>query len=323
MEYKIEIQPAGLNYKSKDNLLEDALQQSVTLEHSCKTGDCGVCSAELIQGKVEDENGEIISEGHFLTCQSRAKSDVVLRANYYPELANIKTQTLPCKVSSIEFPTSDIIVLKLRFPPTSDFDYLPGQYVDLNYKGIKRSYSIANAKTQTKEIELHIRRVENGEMSDLLFASNLKLNQLMRIEGPKGTFFVRGGDRPIIMIATGTGIAPVKAAVEQLMEAKDSRSIHIYWGMRYKNEFYDIGFEHLTKQYKNIVFTPVLSREELIPSGRVGYVQDIVTQDFESLSSVDIYACGSLKMIEQAKVVFEKKGLPESGFFSDAFTPAK
>lgn len=323
MQYNVEVQPAGVNYKSKDNLLDDALQQSVTLEHSCKTGDCGACSAELIQGEIENENGEIISEGQFLTCQSRAKSDVIFNANYYPELASIKHQTLPCKVSSIEFPTSDIIVLKFRFSPTSNFDYLPGQYVDLNYKGIKRSYSIANAKAHSKEIELHIRRVENGEMSDLLFAPDLKLNQLMRVEGPKGTFFVRDGDRPIIMIATGTGIAPIKAAVEQLVDTKDSRSIHIYWGMRYCKEVYELGFEQLIQQNKNIVFTPVLSKEESSSSSRTGYVQDVVAQDFENLSSFDVYACGSLKMIEQARVTFEEKGLLDNHFFSDAFTPAK
>lgn len=323
MQYNIEVQPAGVSYKSKDNLLDDALEQSVTLEHSCKTGDCGACSAELIQGEVENEHGETISEGRFLTCQSRAKSDAVFNANYYPELANIKLQTLPCKVSSIEFPTSDIAVLKFRFPPTSNFDYLPGQYVDLNYKGVKRSYSIANAKTQTKEIELHIRRVENGKMSDLLFAQDLKLNQLMRVEGPKGTFFVREGDKPIIMIATGTGIAPIKAVVERLVEMNDSRAIHIYWGMRYHKEVYDLGLEPLIQQNKNIKFIPVLSREDSVPSGRTGYVQDIVIHDFDDLSPFDVYACGSLNMIEQAKVTFKEKGLLESNFFSDAFTPAK
>jgi CDP-4-dehydro-6-deoxyglucose reductase len=323
MQFDIEVQPAGVNYKSKDNLLEDALQQSVTLEHSCKTGDCGVCSAELIQGKVENENGEVISGGRFLACQSRAMSNAVIKASYYPELVNIKLQTLPCKVSGIEFPLSDIVILKLRFPPTSTFEYLPGQYVDLIFKGIKRSYSIANARTQTKEIELHIRRVEKGKMSACLFAPSLQLNQLMRVEGPKGTFFVRNGDSPLIMLATGTGIAPIKAAVEQLVEVNDPRSIHIYWGMRYSHEFYDAGLEQLAKEHENVNFIPVVSRDSKSDSSRVGYVQDVVIQDFETLSLFDVYACGSLKMIEQAKNAFEQKGLLASNFFSDAFTPAK
>lgn len=323
MQYNIEVQPSGVTYKSEDNLLEDALKQAITIEHSCKTGDCGVCSAELIQGEVENENGKVITEGHFLTCQSRAKSDAVLKANYFPELANIKQQTLPCKVASIAFPNPDIIVLKLRLPPTAKFDYLPGQYIDLSFKGVKRSYSIANAKSDTKEIELHIRRVDSGKMARLLFDPNLKLDMLMRIEGPKGTFFVREGTNPLIMIATGTGIAPIKAVVEQLVRSKDPRTVYIYWGMRYSTEIYDTGLESITASSSNVHFLPVLSRESSVAIGKIGYVQSAVLQDFESLKPFDIYACGSPQMIEQAKEIFEKNGLPAGNFFSDAFTPAK
>lgn len=323
MFYNIEIQPSGVTYKSEDNLLEDALKQSIPLEHSCKAGDCGVCSAELVQGDVENENGELISQGKFLTCQSRALTDAVIKATYYPELVHIEQQTLPCKVASIEFATSDILVLKFRFPPTAKFDYLPGQYVDLSYKGVKRSYSIANAKSDTKEIELHIRRVENGKMSDLLFDSSLRLNQLMQIEGPKGTFFIRDGDKPLIMIATGTGIAPIKAAVEQLINNKDPRTVYIYWGMRYSAEIYDTGLESIAAESDNIHFFPVLSRENSGSMVNEGYVQNAVVQDFESLKPFEIYACGSLEMIQQAKSIFEQKELSTGCFFSDAFTPAK
>ncbi|WP_232055079.1 FAD-binding oxidoreductase [Vibrio taketomensis] len=117
-------------------------------------------------------------------------SDIVLKANYYPELTHIKQQTIPCKIASFEYVTEDIVSIRLRFPPTVAFDYLPGQYVDLSFKGIKRSYSIANAKSESKELELHVRKVPNGQMSELLFG-NLKENQLMRLEGPKGTFSLK------------------------------------------------------------------------------------------------------------------------------------
>ncbi|MBW3697575.1 2Fe-2S iron-sulfur cluster binding domain-containing protein [Vibrio sp. T187] len=323
MQYNVKVLPAGVAFKSKGNLLDDALQQSIVLEHSCKTGDCGVCAVELVRGEVENENGEIISEGDFLTCQSQAKTDVIINALYYPELSDIVQQTLPCKVASVYFPAPDIIVLKLRFPPSANFDYLPGQYIDLNYKGVKRSYSIANAKLKTKEIELHIRRVQNGKMSKHLFDENLDVNQLMRIEGPKGTFFVRSGDKPIIMLATGTGIAPIKAAVEQLTQSKDSRTIYIYWGMRYFSDIYDTGLDKLAASLDNIYFIPVLSREPSDSVNRVGYVQDAVLQDFSSFEMFDVYACGSPQMIEQAKRAFEQKELPTGQFFSDAFTPAK
>lgn len=324
MQYNIEIQPAGVSYKSEDNLLNDALEQSIPLEHSCKTGDCGVCVAEVKGGHVENENGEIVSSGQVLICQSKAKSDAVLSAHYYPELVNIKSQTLPCKTASIRFPTEDVIVLTFRFPPTAKFDYLAGQYVDLNYKGVTRSYSIANAKSDTKEVELHIRRVENGKMSALLFDSELKTNQLMRLQGPKGTFFVRDGDKELVFVATGTGIAPVKAMVEDLINKGDRRKVHVYWGMRHKQDAYSDDLEQLSRAYDHIQYTLVLSREDSASkSVHTGYVQDAVCKDFDSLESVDVYACGSLSMINSAKNVLIEKGLSKDAFFSDAFTPAK
>lgn len=322
MQYNIEIQPTGVSYKSEDNLLEDALSNSLPLEHSCKTGDCGVCSAEVLSGSIENEDGEIVTSGQVLTCQSKAQSDAVLKANYYPELAHIKQQTVPCKVASVEYPADDIVILTFRFPPTVKFDYLPGQYVDLSYKGIKRSYSIANTKQATKEIELHIRKVPDGKMSEALFGQ-VKENQLMRMEGPKGTFFVKSNTKPLILIATGTGIAPVKAVVEDLVEKQDLRDVHIYWGMQYQNELYCEALIDLVEQHQNIKFTAAFSREESEGDFYKGYVQDAVMRDFKSLIEHEVYACGSVSMIDQAKDLFMNNQLPSESFFSDAFTPAK
>jgi len=322
MQYNIEIRPAGVRYKSDENLLEDALSNSLPLKHSCKTGDCGVCTAELLSGSVETNGGEVVTSGQILTCQSIAHSDVILKAHYYPELAHIKQQTVPCKVASVEYPSDDIVILTFRFPPTAKFDYLPGQYVDLSYKGIKRSYSIANAKQTTKEIELHIRKVPNGKMSDAIFGQ-VKENQLMRMEGPKGTFFVKDNSKPLILIATGTGIAPVKAIVEDLIEKQDPRDVHIYWGMQYKNELYCKALIDLVKQHQNIKFTAALSREVSEVEFFKGYVQDAVVCDYKSLIEYDVYACGSIVMINQAKDLFVNNQLPSDSFFSDAFTPAK
>lgn len=322
MQYNIEIHPAGVSYKSEKNLLEDALLSNLPLEHSCKTGNCGVCSATVLSGAIENEDGVVVTSGQVLVCQSKARSDAILKAHYYPELAHIKTQTLPCKVSSIEYPLSDIVVIKLRFPPTAQFDYMPGQYVDLSFKGVKRSYSIANASSSNKEVELHIRKVPKGEMSTRIFGE-LKENQLMRIEGPKGTFFVKDGDKPLILIATGTGIAPIKAMVEDLVSREDTRNIYIYWGMQYSDEIYCKELESLATKHEHIELTPVLSRDETVSQFNKGYVQDAVLSRFPSLEGFEVYACGSPKMIEQAKLLFGNKNLSEDAFFSDAFTSAK
>lgn len=321
MSYKIEIVPADVFFQSKENLLSDALKQSIPLEHSCKNGQCGVCSAELILGQVENENGAVVTSGQILTCKSQPLSDVILKANYYPELVGQKIQTIPCKVASFEYVTDDIIVIALRFPPTAKFDYFPGQYIDLSFKGIKRSYSIANAQEKKSGIELHIRKVIDGEMSNLLF-NELKDNQLMSLEGPKGTFFVKNNNKPLILVATGTGIAPIKAIVEKLLLEDDDRNVFIYWGMQYEKELYCRSLFELSEKHEHIKFKPVLSKE--VSSKYLnGYVQFAVCNDFKSLQGVEVYACGSLNMINESKEMFIKHHLPIDAFFSDAFTAAK
>lgn len=321
MQYDIEIQPSGIHYKSDKNLLEDALSQLIPLEHSCKTGDCGACSAEILSGTVENELGELVTKGAILTCQSKAKTNVILKANYYPELIHIKQQTIPCKVASYRYVTEDIVSITFRFPPTAKFDYLPGQYVDLSFKGIKRSYSIANAKTESKELELHIRKVPNGKMSELIFGQ-LKENQLMRLEGPKGTFFVRKNNKPLILMATGTGIAPIKAIVEELLFKGDNRLLYIYWGMQFAKELYCNELIELANTHMHIKFTASLSRE-VTEEHFNGYIHDAVRNDFTSLLDVEVYACGSLNMINEAKITCSQLHLPLDAFYSDAFTPAK
>ena len=322
MAFKIKIQPADIQFQSEEYILNDALKQNVSLEHSCKTGECGTCSAQIISGEIENEKGEVAHKGDFiLTCQSKARTNATLKVNYYPQLSSFKLQTLPCKIASFEYVTDDIVVIKLRFPPSATFNFLPGQYVDLIFKGIKRSYSIANAQQLSSGIELHIRKVPNGKMSDVIF-SDIKENELMRIEGPKGTFFIRKDDKPLILLAGGTGIAPVKAMLENLIETNDKREVFIYWGMNFINSFYLTALSALSTKNSNIHYTPVLSGNEQW-QGRMGLVHQAVCDDFDSLKEYQVYACGSPLMINAAMEFFLLKGLCEDAFFSDAFTAAK
>jgi CDP-4-dehydro-6-deoxyglucose reductase len=320
MKFKVEIQPAGIEYQSEANLLDDALKQNITLEHSCKNGDCGSCCAELLSGSVENEKGVVISFGELLTCKSKPLTDIVLRANYFSELVDFKLINLPCKVVSYDFVAEDILVVKLRFPPTAQFNYLPGQYVDLKINGIKRSYSNGNSRSCSNGLELHIRKVPDGKMSELVF-NTLKLNQLMQIEGPKGTFFIRESEKPLLFLAGGTGIAPVKAMVEELIHNYDKRKVYIYWGMPNAKSFYLEEFFQKLSCKPNMTFIPVLSGGESW-TGRTGFVHEAVCEDFETLDAFQIYACGSPLMISAAKQAFRKKMLPDGEFFSDAFTPA-
>ena len=322
MTYNINIQPANIHYQASSDttLLDAALANKLSLQHSCKKGTCGTCSATVLSGVIKNESGELVNTGAVLTCQSYAQSDVVLKATYYPELADIPCVTLPCKIDQQSFLTDDILIITLRLPPTTPFRYLPGQYIDLIAGGIRRSYSIANTCIEGTRIELHVRLLPEGEFSQVLKHSTL--HQLMRLEGPKGTFFIREATNPIVFLAGGTGFAPVKAMVEGLLANKSARQIYIYWGMPRASSLYtDVG-KSWTNEYDQVHYVPVISSEDAEWAGRRGFVHQAVLDDFPNLSDYHVYACGSPLMIDAAKNAFITKGLDSAHFYSDAFVPS-
>lgn len=324
MSYIIKIFPSSVEFTGKDDetILDSALSNDVHLEHSCKNGDCGVCESKIISGKVINAVGDVFSNGdRILTCNCRPNSDLQLQAHYFPELAGQVKKIIPCKVTSAIMGSEDVLKLVLRLPPTAKTKYLPGQYINLQYKGVIRSYSVANAN-EDDGIELHIRNVPNGQMSSLLF-DDLKENTLMRLEGPCGTFFIRHSERPIIFLAGGTGFAPVKAMVEHLLQNKSKREIYIYWGMPTAKDFYSNLPAEWSTLFDNVYFIPVVSSNDEIWLGRKGLVHHAVMEDFSSLESFDIYACGSPLMINASKKDFIAKNLSVDNFYSDAFTASK
>jgi CDP-4-dehydro-6-deoxyglucose reductase len=324
MIYDIEILPAGVNYQagSDDTVLNAAITSKLFLEHSCRKGECGLCSAMLLSGAVQNQHGEIVTTGEILTCSSYPRSDLSIKVIFYPELATIDCITLPCKVVSCEVVADDIVILTLRYPPTVSFNYLSGQYVDLIYKGVRRSYSIANAHANSAGIELHIRLIPGGEFSELL-ANGCDVDQLMRIEGPKGAFFIRKANNPIIFLAGGTGFAPIKAMVEELLKNNIERTIYIYWGMLNTNSFYTDVATFWAKKCTHVHYVPVVSGEDEAWTGRKGFVHEAVIIDFPDLSQYHVYACGSPLMINSAKEAFISQGLHKSHFYADIFVSSK
>ena len=320
----IKITPSSVAFNGINgvSILDSALSAGVVLRHSCKNGSCGLCESKIISGEVIDNTGHRYQSGeYFLTCQCEpAMASIVIDAEYYPELSTQTRKVIPCKVSSI-IKKNDFLIIWLRIPPSIHFSYLPGQFINLSFQGVSRSYSIANANAKDG-VELHIRRVVDGEMSNLLF-SQLKVDTLMRLDGPIGTFFVRDDTRPIIFLAGGTGFAPIKAMVESLLQSGSSRQLFIYWGMRSSHEFYSSLPSEWAEQFKQVRFVPVVSESDAKWFGRSGYVHQAVLQDIECLSDYCVYACGSSHMIDAAKGDFLKFGLPEKQFFSDVFTVSK
>ena len=310
--------------ESSESILESARRRGITLEHSCRTGRCGVCKAKVISGetealKVEESlTSEEQENGYILTCRRTATTDIQLDIEDLGELGNIQTKTLPCRIDGLQLLSDDVIEVVLRTPPASRLEYLPGQYVDMIGKdGLRRSYSIANAPREDGKIILQIRKVAPGKMSRYWF-EEAKVNDLLRMEGPLGTFCLR--NRPVsklILLATGTGIAPLRAILEQLSanpEANVYSDIYLYWGGRTEADIYwKPSFESLS-----LVFNPVLSRSRDWP-GRKGYVQQAVLDDCHNLADAVVYACGSEAMIHSAHEQLVAAGLNSKHFYSDAF----
>jgi CDP-4-dehydro-6-deoxyglucose reductase len=294
------------------------------LEYSCCSGRCGVCKVKVLHGDtlvLRDEYSLTPCEkadGYILTCCRSAVTDIVLDVEDLGELGNIETKTLPCRIESLSHLTDDVIEVTLRTPPTSYLNYLPGQFIKvINKNGLRRSYSVANAPRCDGKLTLQIRKVTNGEMSRYWF-DEAKTNDLLRLEGPFGTFCLRPSlVSQLVLLATGTGIAPIRAMLEHLAanpSANTYRKIHVYWGGRTEKDlFWEPKYPGLLLR-----FIPALSRS---PEGSYfkGYVQDAVLADGLALEDTVVYACGSETMIASARGKLIGAGLIAKNFHFDAF----
>jgi len=311
--------------ESTESFLDAATRAGVTMAYSCRNGRCSSCKCKLVAGAttlLSDELGltdKEKAEGWILGCvRAAADEGVVLETEDLGGIQPPAARTIPCRIQSLTPLAADVVKVVLRLPPTIDFAFLPGQYVDVIGNGVRRSYSLANASARDKLLELHIRAVPGGAMSAYWFGQ-AKANDLLRLNGPLGTFFLRhAGGRDLVFLVTGTGIAPAKAILESidaLPEAERPRSITLYWGGRTPADMYWDG-AGITAAYRHV---PVLSRAAPDWAGVRGYVQDACLADGFDLSRTIVYACGSDAMIHSSKEVLTGAGLPERYFYSDAF----
>jgi CDP-4-dehydro-6-deoxyglucose reductase len=306
-------------------MLDAALRAGIVLEHSCKTGRCGTCKAQIGTGstiQTTDEIGLSQAErdaGWILCCARSATSDVLLDVEDLGEIKIYPVKTLPSRIQSLERLSRDVLRVILRLPPNQQLEYHPGQYIDVIGKnGLRRSYSVANAPATDKLVELHIRQVPEGAMSRYWF-EEAKTNDLLRLNGPLGTFFLRDiSGMDLILLATGTGMAPIKAMLEGMAAGPQERlprSISVYWGGRTLQDLYwnpaGVGLA--------LRYFPVLSRADSSWTGARGYVQQAVVQSGTTLEQAVVYACGSLAMIDSARAQIMAAGLNGRRFYSDAF----
>jgi CDP-4-dehydro-6-deoxyglucose reductase len=269
-------------------------------------------------------NADEMDAGFALLCQAAPLENLTIEAREIAAVRDLQVRMFPARVIEKALMAPDVIRLRLKLPASQRLQFLAGQYVDALLKGGKRrAFSIANSPAQEDEIELHIRHVDGGDFTGWVF-NELEQRDILRFEGPLGTFFVRHDKpkRPMIMMGGGTGFAPLKSMIADLLEHGDRRPIELYWGARNPQELYldslprqwDTDFDHI--RYRRAISD---SGHELEEGTFRGLAHNAVLDDHPDLSGFDIYMSGPPAMIESARKAFVKAGVPEERLFYDSF----
>jgi CDP-4-dehydro-6-deoxyglucose reductase, E3 len=343
-DYVVRIKPHGrtIRVRADQSVLDAALSAGLNLPHSCKSGHCSSCRARLRVGRIYYPNGRPVGltateeqEGHVLLCQARPLDDLELEARLIAAVDAVEIKTLPCRIERLQLLGSDVVQVWLRLPAVETLRFQPGQYLDVLLDGgRRRSFSIASPPHDSELIELHVRRVPEGGFTERLFrgvgttastGDALRVGSLLRVEGPVGQFTYHGGSNPILMVAGGTGFAPLKSMLRHILENGNAadRSIHLYWGTREVSDIYEEALIlHWTRIHPNLRFTAVLSESpdtEGQPHRRFGWVHEAVLADIADLSTFDVYAAGPPAMIQAIRASFPRSGLMTDRLYFDSF----
>ena len=332
MSYKITLQASGHTFRVNEDefILDAALRQGINFPYGCRSGSCGTCLGNLISGELEYPEGLPITlmehereAGKAIFCTSIAKSNLVIDVKEITSMVDAEIKMLPARVSSLQKLSHDVIEMKLSLPASERLAFRAGQYIEFILRDkTRRAFSLANAPSDDEFLELHLRLVEGGKFTQHVF-NEMKEKALVRIEGPFGSFAIKEtSNLPILLIAAGTGFAPIKAMLEQLMKQNDSRPVTLYWGVREASDLYHhkLALSWL-KQHPSLQYIPVLSvaGNDTSWQGRKGFVYQAVIDDIENLAHFDVYMAGPPAMINATKKALLEKGLPEDQLLFDSF----
>nr|WP_216859744.1 CDP-6-deoxy-delta-3,4-glucoseen reductase [Polynucleobacter sp. UK-Mo-2m-Kol15] len=340
VSYQVTLKASGKQFtvQKDQTILEAALQQGITLPYGCKNGACGSCKGKILEGIVEHGQHSATAltpkdeaAGGTLFCCALPQSDLLIEGREVQVAGDMAIRKVPCRVNTISKPTADVAILQLQLPAAERFQFLAGQYLEFLLKdGQRRAYSIANAPDQEGPIDLHIRHLPGGRFTDFVFGVKdpvLKEKDILRFEGPLGSFFLReDSKKPIIFVAAGTGFAPIKSIIEQMQIKKITRPIYLYWGGRRPSDLYlQTLCQSWARDIPDFKYIPVIS--DALPedqwTGRTGFVHQAVMTDHPDMSPYQVYACGAPAMVNAARQDFLSLcRLPEEEFFADSFTSA-
>jgi CDP-4-dehydro-6-deoxyglucose reductase len=335
MAYRVTLKPSGHSYQVSpdETLLQAALNAGLAIPYGCRNGACGACKSRILEGRVDFANTqphvlgiEDMAAGFALTCCARPLSDITLEVREVVSQKDIPVRTMPCRVQEITRVADDVMIMRLKLPANERLQFIAGQYIEfLLQDGKRRAFSLANAPHEDDLLELHLRLIPGGSFTAHAF-STLKERDILRFEGPLGSFRLHEeSTRPIIMLAGGTGFAPIKSLVEHAIHSRIVRPMAIYWGARNRAGLY---LPELPKrwaaEHSHITYLPVLSEPDAGDawSGRTGLVHQAVLDDIADFSPYQVYACGAPVMVEAALRDFTARGLPADHFFADIFSYA-
>ena len=336
--FHVTVQPSGRSFEvlPHEAMLAAGIRQGIGLPYGCKDGACGSCKCKKVEGTVvhgphqaKALSIEEEANGFVLTCCGVPHSDVVLESRQVTLAGALPIRRMPVRVAELEKKSHDVMRVKLQLPANDAFSFHAGQYVEFLLRdGARRSYSMANAPHTLGPgnawLDLHIRHMPGGKFTDHVFGA-LKEKEILRIEGPFGSFYLReDSDKPMILLASGTGFAPIKALIEHLHHTGCTRPATLYWGGRRPSDLYlhDWVLAQVA-QMPNLAYVPVISNAlaEDNWTGRTGFVHAAVLQDTPDLSGYQVYACGAPIVIDSARANYVNQGhLPEDEFYADAFT---
>ena len=311
-----------------ETLLDAGLRQDVNLPYECRNGGCGACKCTVLAGKVDPGlyqpsalSAEELAQGKVLLCCATAIDDAEIE---YDASAAVKAfKEYRARVVKMEKLTYDVMRVFLKLPEGQQIPFKAGQYINIILDdGQRRAFSFANPPHEAEFVELQIRLMKGGLFTTHVF-EKMKEGDEVRFEGPIGDFSLRESQRPIVFVAGATGFAPVKSMVEDAFKRGLKREIHLYWGVRQLRDLYLPELpQQWARDHANFHFIPVLSdpAPEDVWNGRTGLVHEAILEDFPELKGHEIYACGSVRMVEAIFPFLKNHGAEDGACFSDAFT---
>ncbi len=332
--FKVTVLPSGRSFEvaAGEAILAAAIRQGIGLPYGCKDGACGSCKCRKLDGIVQHgpHQSKALSDaeeasGLILACCGVPQTAVTLESRQVTDESAFPIRKMPSRVTTLERKAHDVMVIKLQLPANDTLRYHAGQYVEFILRdGARRSYSMANAPHNGPGLELHIRHMPGGKFTDHVFAA-MKEKEILRVEGPYGSFFLReGSGKPMILLASGTGFAPIKAVIEHMQFKGITRPATLYWGGRRPEDLYmDDWVRARLAEMPHLSYVPVVSNA--LPednwTGRTGFVHRAVLEDFPDLSGHQVYACGAPIMVDSARADYSALArLPPDEFYADSFT---